>query len=544
MRADVGEETLVPLPVACFDGRWPGQSSDARISSLLASRGASMCRFIRLWGIALVALMGCQTVPSPEFGNSRGMTERSEDAAVERIGLVDAPRSNETQNTGSSREGRVLDRDVPNLSQPPAIRPASFDAEAGTTDGEQLPPPMPAPSQVNDEEGLLTLGELESMALSQNPAVAEAAARVQAMQGKYVQVGLPPNPTAGYTAGEIGNDGAAGQQGAFLGQEFVTGGKLRLNREAAAWEVQRAEQELAALRQRVATDVRVGYYELLIAQERLAMTERLAEVGQRAVDAVGELLKAKEASGTDLLQAKVEADTARMLVENASVTRLGAWQRLAAVLGDPDLPMSEVAGNAAQDLPTIEFESSLARILSGSPQLSAQYAEIERARWSVNRARAEVIPNVTVQGSVQYDDATDFTIAGVQVGLPIPIINRNQGGIQQARGELVAAEQSANRLALALQRRLASVFQQYQTSRQQVDRYSEDILPNVDETLRLTTEGYRAGEFNFLQLLTVQRTFFQTHLAYLDALRQMWSASQQIEGLLLSESLESDATSQ
>jgi cobalt-zinc-cadmium efflux system outer membrane protein len=195
-------------------------------------------------------------------------------------------------------------------------------------------------------------------------------------------------------------------------------------------------------------------------------------------------------------------------------------------------------------LPLITFDAALSRLLSENPQLAARYAEIERARWAVSRARAEVVPNLSLQASVQYDNATNDTIAGVQMGLPIPILNRNQGGIQQAQGELAAARRAVNRLELALRKRQATVFQQYLVAKQQVDRYVEDILPKVDETLRLTTEGYRAEEFNFLQLLTAQRTYFQTHLAYLNALGSMWAASREIDGLLLSDSLESGSSGQ
>ncbi len=76
----------------------------------------------------------------------------------------------------------------------------------------------------------MTLAELEEMALGCNPTLAQAAARVEAARGRCVQVGLYPNPVAGYMGSEIGNEGRAGQQGGFVSQEIVTAGKLQLNR--------------------------------------------------------------------------------------------------------------------------------------------------------------------------------------------------------------------------------------------------------------------------------------------------------------------------
>ena len=117
--------------------------------------------------------------------------------------------------------------------------------------------------------------------------------------------------------------------------------------------------------------------------------------------------------------------------------------------------------------------------------------------------------------------------------MPIPVFNRNQGNIRAAEGEWIAAEQAVRRLELDLQSRLAPVYERYRNAKQQVERYREDILPNAKETLDLIQASYEAGESSYLALLTAQRTYFQTNLAYLDALRELWSAIWEMEGLLV-----------
>ena len=94
------------------------------------------------------------------------------------------------------------------------------------------------------------------------------------------------------------------------------------------------------------------------------------------------------------------------------------------------------------------------------------------------------------------------------------------------------------RVELDLQLRLSQVFERYANARNQVEKYNRDILPAAKESLDLTRAGYRAGEFGFLNLLTAQRTYFQTNLGYLEALRDLWSAAWEIEGLLLNNSLQ------
>lgn len=153
---------------------------------------------------------------------------------------------------------------------------------------------LPAPAAAISDAAGTTLDSLEQLALSSNPTLVEMQARVDAANGRWVQVGLNPNPVAGVSSQEIGNDGSAGQHGVFVGQEYVTADKLDLNRNAASWAVKRAEQEQAAQQLRVLTDVRRGFYATRIAQERVKIAEELQGIAQAAVEKATELVKVQE----------------------------------------------------------------------------------------------------------------------------------------------------------------------------------------------------------------------------------------------------------
>ena len=198
-----------------------------------------------------------------------------------------------------------------------------------------------------------------------------------------------------------------------------------------------------------------------------------------------------------------------------------------------------LAGNLLDGMTQLGWEDTWNRLLAESPQLAGAQAGVARAQAALNRECAGRYPNVDLQASVQYDNATQDSIAGVQVGVPLPIFNRNQGNIRRAQAELAVAQQETRRVQLALQQRLAVVFEQYATAQQQVEKYNRDILPNARESLKLVSSGYRQGEFNYLLLLTSQRTFFQTNLAYLEAVRDLRAAEVAIEGNLLDDSLQS-----
>ncbi len=419
----------------------------------------------------------------------------------------------------------------------PSVRQAAFVQPA---DAPPEPEPLALPTPAIEPASDLTLQQLEQIALASNPSVARAAAQLNALQGKWVQAGLPPNPRIGYAGEEIGDDGTAGQQGGFVGQRFITGGKLGLNRAVVSQEVVRAEQHLAAQQQRVLTDVRTGYYDVLIAQRQLDLARELVGVSNQAVNASQELVKAKEIPRVGLLQTEVEAENARILLRRAENGNVAAWRRLTSVLGRPTLAPQRLVGDLDQAAADLNWAEQLQRLVTQSPEIAGVVAELERARWALDRAYAEVTPDLNVQVAVQHDNATDDTIAGIQVGLPIPLWNKNQGGIQQARSEIAAAERNIERVELDLRQRLATAFQQYADAKYQVERFSTVILPKAKETFDLVTKGYTQGEVGYLDMLTAQRTYFQTNLSYIEALRELWRATLRIDGMLLEGSLASD----
>jgi cobalt-zinc-cadmium efflux system outer membrane protein len=381
-----------------------------------------------------------------------------------------------------------------------------------------------------------TLASLEELALASNPTLLAMQAKVDAANGRWLQVGLKPNPVASISMQEIGNDDSAGQYGALVGQKFVTADKLELNRNSAAWRVKQVEQELAAQRLRVLTDVRRGFYAVLVAQERLVVANELLDIAQQSVEKATELIKFQEPA-TVLTQAEIEAELAAVLVDNFQIQREAQWHRLAAVVGQPEMPLNKVDGKLTGNAPKVVWDQALDRLRRESPEIASAMAEVEQSRWKLQRADVESTPNVTVQAGVFYDDASSDPFATLQMSMPLPVFNWNQGGIAEAQANVIAAEQSVERVELGLQQRLAAVYQQYEQARKQAARYETTILQKARRNLDLNRQSYDSGQSSYLAVLTAQRSYSQARLAWLNALDQLWSATVQMDGLLLSGSL-------
>jgi cobalt-zinc-cadmium efflux system outer membrane protein len=282
--------------------------------------------------------------------------------------------------------------------------------------------------------------------------------------------------------------------------------------------------------------VRKAYYSALVAQRRADLAAELSRVSGEAVNASKNLLEAQEIPQVGLLQTQVEQQNAAILVRAAQNEQLAAWRRLSAIIGS-DLSVQRLTGDVGKLPDLLDWDEQLVRVTTTSPEVSAALAELSRAQMSLQRARVEPIPDVTTQFAVQFDNATEDAIAGVQIGVPLPLWNRNQGGIRQAEAEITQARRNADRVEQNLKQRLAAAFEEYSTARSQAEIYGTQILPKARETFELVQRAYGMGELGYLDLLTAQRTYSQTNLAYLDALGALWRSWADIDGLLLSDSL-------
>lgn len=397
----------------------------------------------------------------------------------------------------------------------------------------RLPPP--------EEVQHLTLATLEQLALAHHPSLARAAAEIHAAQGGWLQDGLYPNPTLSLGQQQTGSRGIAEQDGISLQQEIVTGNKLGLDREVAARKIAWSRQQLAAQRQRVLTDVRSEFYNVAIGQRQRQVTDELVVIAKRGVALAQERSKGDEIGRNDVIEAKIELYRAEVAAVKGTNRELMARQRLAAAVGLPQIAAAEFDGNLEDLPPQRHFEETLAQIQAASPEIAAAQAEIERAHWALKRAGVQKIPNVTAYGLYNWRD--NGVLGGKPDGafvfsVPLPLYDRNQGGVQRSLAELAVAERTLSQLELSLRNRLADTFEDYANALMQVRTYRDELLPAAAQALELTGAAYREGEVDYNDLLTSQRTNTNANLEYLESLKQLRTAEMTIEGMLLSGALD------
>jgi cobalt-zinc-cadmium efflux system outer membrane protein len=387
----------------------------------------------------------------------------------------------------------------------------------------------------------LTLQELEEKALARNPTLAAAAAAVEAAAGLGRQAGLNPNPVIGYEGEELTLDKdkfvRQTHHYIFLEQRIVIGRKLKRSREV--FEAAKAEAGARAdvQQQRVRNAVRVLYYDALVAARMVEARGELARIAREAVATSEELLNVGQADQPDLLEAQIEADRAEIEAQSARHEQEAGWRVLAAVVGEPDLPLHPLAGDPEQGIPALEQEALLAALLRQSPEIKAAEASVLRGQAAVERSRSQRFGDIFLRGGPAYNYDTSHGLGGwtarLEVAFPLPLFNRAQGSVAAAQAETALAQAEVRRVELTLRARLATQFQEYARARDLVERYRSSVIPKAERAHQLYLARFREMGAAYPQVLIAQRTVAQVKAEYLEALDDVWHHAILLQGFLL-----------
>jgi cobalt-zinc-cadmium efflux system outer membrane protein len=394
------------------------------------------------------------------------------------------------------------------------------------------------------ERKTITLEELQQMASQNNPTFKQSAANIQAAEGRKKQSGLHPNPTVGYQGEQIrGGSFHGGEQGFFVQQDIVLGGKLGLNRKIFDQELKQAETEAEEQKLRVVTNVRMSYIQALAAQQTLELRHNLSKLADDAVETSHQLANVGQADAPDVLESDVEAQQAQLAVTLAEQNQQRVWKALAAVVGNPRLPLMRLEGKL-EDTPPVNADELVEKIVDESPAVRIAALGVKRAEAALARAKREPIPDLQLRGGMQQNGEllSNGRAVGLQgfadVGVRIPIFDRNQGNIAAAQADAERAKREVERVKLVLRERAASVVQAYTFSQTAVDRYKNQMIPRAQKASEMYTKKYQDMAAAYPHVLIAQRTLMQLEVSYITALENFATSSLSLQSYLLTDGLE------
>ena len=390
----------------------------------------------------------------------------------------------------------------------------------------------------------LSLDTLLTLARTHNPTLRAAQAAIAESAGRARQAGTLPNPVIGYEGDQIrGGSYGGGEQGGFVQQTIPLGGKLGLRRDVYRAQQRTGEALLATQQQRIEADLESSFYAALALQQEIATRKQLSAVAADAAETARQLANVGQADTPDVLQAEVEQEQAALDTLTAQRRYIAAFHQLSAIAGQPDLPLTRLAG----DLGAFPAQPpSLDAMLEQSPAVTRADQAVHAAEAQLRSTRREIVPDLTLrageQGNGELVRENPNIAAGPQsfasASIDLPLWNRNQGNIASAQAAVEQAQAQAQRVRLELRHSAAPLIEQYNIAATQSARYRDNLLPRAQRAYDLYRDRYRQMAAAYPQVLVSQRTLFQLQLAYIQSLGELWQSSAQLRHFTLSGGLD------
>lgn len=377
---------------------------------------------------------------------------------------------------------------------------------------------------------LKNYGELK--AFKEERGISEAAA---------AKAGLYPNPVLelGVASGAFTGNSSENIITIGISQEILTGGKRDMRSRVVEKELTGFDNRFKDAERLLTQEVTTVYYGLLLADGRLGLARKAADLNSNLLRISGERLAAGEVAELDVNLARVEAARAEGRKFEAEQDIAPLQQRLLLLMGSSpgvilDISGSLDAGAFSGDLVELKKQAAENR-----PDLKALKAETEKSEAEMVLAGADRLPNVTV--GLGYSMENTLTslggmeekntnnLIGLKVSFPLPLFDRNQAGQQQANARKNSTESRYLFTLQRIEREVEAAHARLTSAQKAVALYRTGIIPQLEENLKIVQDAYQLGEVGILAVIEEQKKFIDVNDSYLTALYNLNSAVAKLE---------------
>jgi cobalt-zinc-cadmium efflux system outer membrane protein len=360
-----------------------------------------------------------------------------------------------------------------------------------------------------------------------------ARSRAERAAGVARQAGAFPNPSLNATHEPLsGGGGSYSETYLTASQRLELSGSRGARSDASGRRRDAALELLRADSLRLAFEVKRAYIETLLAQERRAVTARIAGVFRTAAESASERFDAGDVSLYSLRRIRVERARYETLLADTEM-EVGSAQRLLAAVVAPTGSETRLAAAplpAATPPAVPEGVLGLAAV-EGRPELAAARAEVQAEEAQARLVRAERIPDLTATGGFKRQSDG---LRGVFLGLsvPLPVFDRGGGAVEAADAGLRAAEE---RLALTrrqLENDVLRAIEAYRTLLARAGLLTEDPAGGDTDLLDMALVAYGEGAMELVELLDAADALHEASIAEARLQASLWIAYFDLERAL------------
>ena len=371
----------------------------------------------------------------------------------------------------------------------------------------------------------LSLDEAMALFLRNNLDLVISKFGIDTARGQQITAGLFPNPVASmgtlssYTQGHtLSNSGQLFWQ---VQQLFELAGKRGYRIESAGYGTQSAEAAFEDAVRQLTFTVKDAYYRIQLAQRRLILAEENRDRFSRILEVNTIRFKKGYIAEIDLIRIRLQFIDFQSQVIQSLQEAESARADLRQLLRLPPAVHLELT----TDLDYKRLDPDIARLrtvaVDTRADVRAKRLTYSQREADLKLAKAYRIPDVTVGGGYAIQGSKGPDNPGqvaLNLGVPLPLFNRNQGGIMQAEIAVQSAEADLNRALNQVENQVDIAYRNLIQSRRLVEAFLGGVLDDARSTLTIVERAYERGGATILDLLDAARTSRTIQQNYIEAL--------------------------
>ncbi|WP_083528190.1 TolC family protein [Hyphomicrobium sp. CS1BSMeth3] len=382
----------------------------------------------------------------------------------------------------------------------------------------------------------LDLREAIQRSLASDPRLTAGRFEIEAARGGVIQAGKRPNPELSVDLEDFGGSGEyRGVESATLtialSQKFELGGKRDARLAVAHGKEDVANAEIAVLMRDIIAQTKLDYIQVLGAQRRVELLTSAAKRFDDLVPALRRRVEAGASPQADVTRGEVAAAVARVAIDKAASELTNAKRQLVSnwsgILRDASVVAGHLRHNGHRPAP---IQVLLANV-DEHPAVRAWAAVYAQRRGELALQGATAVPDLTLGGGVSRMFDTDDTAFRLSGSIPLPVHDRNEGGIYEAEQRLAKTAHYRNATRVQLRRKIIEAYTEFEASCIEARRLLDDILPLSRRATENVQSSFQQGRLTVKDLLDANRDQYDTEVQQLDADIRCHMGAAKIEAL-------------
>ncbi len=382
----------------------------------------------------------------------------------------------------------------------------------------------------------LTLDALVAEALEKNPEVNFYKAEISAAKGEKRTATTWQNPELsselGYKRISGGLSGEGVAWSVALMQPFEYRGRIALRKAIANRQIELAELGYDQFRAALAGRVRSLGYNLLVAQEKAAAAQKVAERGQELVEV---LVQRDPAGVTPLLETRIiEASVivAKKRAANAVKEAQVALYELNQLRGENLSAGVRIAPVDLKFQPLAPVEELVKLARTNNFLVRTREIELAQQGLRVDLSRNEGKPTISAGPFYSQEGGDEIErVVGIAVSMPLPLWNRNQGNVEVAKARQEQGETSVLLAQREVERDLRESVSTYNALADQMSFWRPDSIKQLQDAAELGDRHYRLGSLPISTYTELQDKYLEAIEVILDTQKEALQSREEINGL-------------